>query len=482
MMYELISFRETILDALTAGTAYKRPRKELQGEILKESKRILSSIQHNITQIAPDRLRVYLTQHQRGLIQLMEELETIVNGDNHNAGQKNKTEEISSISNLLNQMVLDLQHYFPYYFDYHSPVSVITQKQLLLVIAENSSQILKNLEGLHTDNETIEIFTHIFEQLNSGIGRFTFEQAGYLHDFFESLKIELKKFAAPLQMPGIILLLTSLNFNHPSFYHSCCNHFNQELQKCESISEQNRLIHFFKKLIGQVFKTISISYNRNLPNIDESLLRYIESEISYLKSIDTIAEDLSSGGILDSNFNPHFLFNTLTYIYNSTHKSEPRAAEAVRYLSKLMRYALECEHGPEIMPLEAEIRQVENLLQLSRIKQPDLFIDFSYDQKIESTEVIPLLLLSLTENMVKHGNLSQPEDPGKIRVKLQAAQFSIQTSNLINTGLNDTGFHTGLENIRQRLLHTYADRAAISSGLKGNYFEVLITINLPEAR
>ena len=63
-------------------------------------------------------------------------------------------------------------------------------------------------------------------------------------------------------------------------------------------------------------------------------------------------------------------------------------------------------------------------------------------------------------------------------VKLQAAQFSIQTSNLINTGLNDTGFHTGLENIRQRLLHTYADKAALSAGMKGRYFEVLITINL----
>ncbi|MGQ7856943.1 sensor histidine kinase [Pedobacter sp. WC2501] len=185
---------------------------------------------------------------------------------------------------------------------------------------------------------------------------------------------------------------------------------------------------------------------------------------------------------LKAQINPHFLFNTLTYIYNSTHKSEPRAAEAVRYLSKLMRYALECEHGPEIMPLEAEIRQVENLLLLSRIKQPDLFIDFNYDQKTESTEVIPLLLLSLTENMVKHGNLSQPEDPGKIIVKLQQGLFSIQTSNLLNTGLNDTGFHTGFENIRQRLLHTYAEKAELSAGKKGKYFEVLITINLADTQ
>lgn len=311
MMYELISFREIILDALTTGTAYKWPHKELQDEIVKESKRIFSSIQHNITQIEPDRSKVYLTQHQRGLIQLMDELEVVVDRDNPNADQKNKTEEISGIANLLNQMVLDLQQHLPYYFDHHSPVSIITQKQVLLKIAKNSSQILKNLEELHTDNETIAVLTQIFEHLNSDISRFTFEQAGYLHDFFESLKMELKKFASPLQMSGIILLLTSLNFNHPSFYHSCCSHFNHELQRCENINEQYRLLHFFKKLIGQVFKTISIPYNRNLPDIDESLMRYLESEISYLKSIDTIAEDLSSGGILDSYFKVNFTVRQL---------------------------------------------------------------------------------------------------------------------------------------------------------------------------
>ncbi len=317
MMYELISFREIILDALTTGTAYKWPHKELQDEILKESKRIFSSIQHNITQIEPDdRSRTYLTQHQRGLIQLIDELEAMVDREIPNADQKNKTEEINSVVNLLNQMVLDLQQYLPYYFDHHSPVSIITQKQLLLNIAENSSQILKNLEELQTDNETNAVFTHIFEYLNSGISRFTFEQAGYLHDFFESLKIELKKFAAPLQMPEIILLLTSLNFNHPSFYHSCCSHFNHELQQCENISEQYRLIHFFKKLIGQVFKMISKPYNRNLPDIDESLLRYLEGEISYLKSIDTIAEDLSSGCILDSNFKVNFTVRQLAVFIN----------------------------------------------------------------------------------------------------------------------------------------------------------------------
>jgi len=311
MIYELISFRELILDAIKAGAAYQWSGKELQNEILKESKRIVSSIQHKIIQIEPGRSKAYIRQHQRGLMQLMDELAAMVDEDTPNAYQKNKNEGINGIVTLLNQMVLDFQQYLPYYFDYGCPVSLATQKQLLLNIAENSGQILKNLEELHADNETITSFNHIFEHLNSGLGRFTFEQAIYLHDFFGSLKITLNKLAPPLDMPGIILLLVSLNFNHPSFYHSCCSHFNHELQKCESIGEQYRLIHFFKKLIAQVFKTINIPYNRNLPNIDESLLRYIESEISYLKSIDTIAEDLSSGGILDRNFKVNFTVKQL---------------------------------------------------------------------------------------------------------------------------------------------------------------------------
>ncbi|KQM68205.1 hypothetical protein ASE74_24190 [Pedobacter sp. Leaf216] len=58
-------------------------------------------------------------------------------------------------------------------------------------------------------------------------------------------------------------------------------------------------------------------------------------------------------------------------------------------------------------------------MQLSRIRQTAIFIEFSYDSDIEQIHTIPLLLLSLTENMIKHGNLSQPSDPGRISLKLK---------------------------------------------------------------
>ncbi|MEH3114388.1 hypothetical protein [Pedobacter terrae] len=316
MMYEIISFRELILDAIKIGTAYQCPNKALQDKILKESKRITNSILHHVAQVEPDKSKTYVRQHQRGLMQLINELETVITDGEPYADQAQRNEEISSIVNLLHQMVLDLQQHLPYYFDFDCPVSAFCQKQLFLDIAANSSQVLKKVEELQADHETITLFKQMFENLNNHPGRFTFEQAGYLYDFFESLKMALDNFLLPLDLSQIILLLVSLNFNHPSFYHACCQHLNLELQNCENISEQYRLIHFFKKLIGQVFKTISTPYNRNLPDIDEAILRYIENEISYLRSIDTIAEDLSRGGILESNFKVTFTVRQLALFVN----------------------------------------------------------------------------------------------------------------------------------------------------------------------
>lgn len=316
MMYEILSFRELILDTVKNEAVYQCPFKELKEEILKESKRIISSILHHATQVEPDRSKAYVRQHQRGLMQLINELETVLTEGEFYTDQKHRNEEINSIFNLLNRMVSDLQQHLPYYFDFDCQVSAASQKQLFLDIAVNSCQILKKVEELHGDHETTSLIKQIFENLSNHPGRFTFEQAGYLYDFFESLKMALDNFLLPLDLSQIILLLVSLNFNHPSFYHSCCKHLNHELQNCENISEQYRLIHFFKKLIGQVFKTISIPYNRNLPNIDDSILRYIESEINYLRSIDTIAEDLSFGGLLENNFKVTFTVRQLAVFIN----------------------------------------------------------------------------------------------------------------------------------------------------------------------
>jgi len=167
---------------------------------------------------------------------------------------------------------------------------------------------------------------------------------------------------------------------------------------------------------------------------------------------------------LHAQVNPHFLMNTLTFIYNKTHKSEPFASKAVFYLSKLLRYNLQTERGGEMRKLGPEIEQVENLLHLCRIKDNELYLDFHYSPELEEIKVIPMVLLSLAENMIKHGNLSEQERPGKISIIKKGNNIEIETVNLINTGINDTGTHSGIKNLRQRLAFAYQHKANIHMG------------------
>ncbi|RYY68022.1 MAG: histidine kinase [Chitinophagaceae bacterium] len=176
-----------------------------------------------------------------------------------------------------------------------------------------------------------------------------------------------------------------------------------------------------------------------------------------------MAMELSSAknAHIRAQVSPHFLFNTLTYVYDQALGKEPKAGKAILYLSKLMRYAIESDHGPETVPLKPEIQQVENLIELSKIKQPEIYIEFSYANESMEVSIIPLILIGLAENMIKHGNMSIKEDPGRISIALKEEILIIKTDNLKNTGINDTGFHTGLNNIQTRLSFSYGTAARL---------------------
>ncbi|ALL05601.1 hypothetical protein AQ505_08910 [Pedobacter sp. PACM 27299] len=88
-----------------------------------------------------------------------------------------------------------------------------------------------------------------------------------------------------------------------------------------------------------------------------------------------------------------------------------------------------------------------------------------------------MVLLTLTENIYKHGDLTEPLAPAQITISFQKDTLIINTRNFINTGLKPPGFNSGLENIRLRLLHTYGDRAELKYEKEpDNYFKVTVTV------
>lgn len=51
-----------------------------------------------------------------------------------------------------------------------------------------------------------------------------------------------------------------------------------------------------------------------------------------------------------------------------------------------------------------------------------------------------MVLVTLTENIFKHGNLSEADHPATITIKITEAEFEIKTINLINTGVEILAF------------------------------------------
>ncbi|RZJ78897.1 MAG: histidine kinase, partial [Chryseobacterium sp.] len=79
--------------------------------------------------------------------------------------------------------------------------------------------------------------------------------------------------------------------------------------------------------------------------------------------------------------NPHFLFNSLSFIYTKTVKENPEAAHAVHLLSEIMSYALEEWEDLGRVPLALEISHMKKVIEMNQIR-------FNNKLNVEYTEDI----------------------------------------------------------------------------------------------
>lgn len=185
----------------------------------------------------------------------------------------------------------------------------------------------------------------------------------------------------------------------------------------------------------------------------------------------------SQNAFLKAQINPHFLFNTLNYVYNSVRKTSGRAAEAILSLSHMMRYALQSEDEHQQAELLEEIQQVEHLLHIHRIRQESrLRVALHYGPNLAGIRFIPLVLITLVENMFKHGDLNGAGEPAAITVTYQADELKITTVNRC-LDVRAGGHGIGLDNIRKRLQHAYPDRASFEAWTdEAGYFHTRLRV------
>lgn len=188
---------------------------------------------------------------------------------------------------------------------------------------------------------------------------------------------------------------------------------------------------------------------------------------------------MSKNAFMKAQINPHLLFNTFEFVHQKLNTYSPEDAKVMLYLSDMMRFAANTKHNEGFVNLSDEISQCENLISLHQITQGKIYIEFASGPDLDEIKLIPLVLLTILENMFKHGNLTDIQYKATIAVYTFDGKLHIESRNLPRSIKSKVGFGSGMDNISNRLKYAYHQNAEMTAGIDEEGFYTLnISISL----
>ena len=212
-----------------------------------------------------------------------------------------------------------------------------------------------------------------------------------------------------------------------------------------------RLFFLLALSTGYWFALTTIRNRREIDDLERSQL---ENQLENQELGKTLLA--TENAYLKSQINPHFLLNTLNFLYNSVSKFSDKVADSVMTLSEIMRYALTNSGEDGKVKLEDEIEHVANFIKLNQARfSQRLCIVFEVNGEVGELRIIPLVLITLVENLFKYGDLLNEANPAKIMVNIEGSHLLFVTENEKKKNVRKKGHGIGLKNITERLKMYY---------------------------
>lgn len=185
---------------------------------------------------------------------------------------------------------------------------------------------------------------------------------------------------------------------------------------------------------------------------------------------------------LKSQINPHFLLNTLNNIYALIEFNPPKAQTAVEELSKLLRHLL-YDNNDKFVPLVREVEFIKNYIELMRIR---LSKNINLTTNIEvstnsSTQIAPLIYISLIENAFKHGVSGNKDSFIDIQLKEKpngVVEFICKNSYFPKSESDKSGSGIGLNQVKKRLELLYPYRFTWNQNIEEHNNESIYSSHL----
>ena len=196
---------------------------------------------------------------------------------------------------------------------------------------------------------------------------------------------------------------------------------------------------------------------------------------------------------MQSQINPHFLYNTLDSIrWMAVLEKQDAIAEQIEALADVFRHAL--SRGKDVVTLAEEVEHLRNYIMIQKKRFSDrLDFDISVQENLKDCQVLKLILQPLVENAIVHGLENKPEG-GTVWIRVcteddtlcycveddgLGMDMSNESALPNNAGSRYNGF--ALRNIEERIKMKYGERFGItfsSTPGKGTRVEVHLPIVL----
>lgn len=227
-------------------------------------------------------------------------------------------------------------------------------------------------------------------------------------------------------------------------------------QKMKKIGEGNFDIHIddAKGEVGQIAITV------------RKMLQDIKLLISRIYSAERDKRDAEMLA-LQSQINPHFLYNTLNSIKWLAHMQGAAAIEnSIASLSSMLAFA--AKNGEDFIPVSEEVKFIKDYIEILNMRYYNKFtVSYNVDPEVYSFKTLKFLLQPIIENAVLHG-FEGLERKGHLSINLHhignKLVFEVSDNgkgieeNILRTILEkeDTELHKnfnsiGLSNIKKRL-------------------------------
>lgn len=200
--------------------------------------------------------------------------------------------------------------------------------------------------------------------------------------------------------------------------------------------------------------------------MDDLKIMVKESELSYL----------------NSQINPHFLFNNLNNLYSYAVEKSSKTPEIILGLSGVLRYMLyECRE--KTVPLLNEIEHLKNFIQLYELQIEERGkVEFRTENINDHYQIAPLILNVFVENAFKHSQTGQSEE---IHISVFAKvnpegelEFTCinnyEESDFVGSQLHGIG----LENVKKRLMLLYPEKHELMIKKGTREYTVFLKIKL----